>query len=99
MPRHHFYPQPPKELLCLGYITRGLNQNYYGRLWVISLVRALRLQVPKLFKDVSELPPSPRFVRVPRLCYTGVGSPKLPDEGEDPNAICNNGEGVPQLIL
>ena len=48
-----------------------------------------------MLKDVSELPPYPRAIRVPRLCDTRVGSLKLPDEEEDPNAICNHGEGVP----
>ena len=56
---------------------------------------ALRLKVPKMFKDVGELTPSPRVVRVPRLCDTGVGSPKLPDEGGDPDEICNHVKGVP----
>ena len=48
-----------------------------------------------MFKDVAELPACPRVIRIPRLRYAGVGSPKLPDEGEDPYAICDHGEGVP----
>ena len=95
MPRHHFYPQPLRELLCLGYITRGHDQNDFCLIRVIVSVRALRLQVSKMLKDVGEMSPSPRVVRVPRLCDMGVGSPKLPNERGDPNAICNHGEKVP----
>ena len=46
-------------------------------------------------QDVAELPDCPRVIRVPRLCDEGVVSLKLPDEGEDTDAICDHGEGVP----
>ena len=46
-------------------------------------------------KDVFELPPYLRVIRIPRLYDAGVGSPKLPDEGDDPDSICDHGEGVP----
>ena len=48
-----------------------------------------------MLEDVGELPPCPRVICIPRLCDTGVGSLNLPDEGEDPNDICNHGKGVP----
>ena len=38
-------------------------------------------------------PPCLRVIRIPRLCDMGVGSLKLPDEGGNPNVICNHGEG------
>ena len=44
---------------------------------------------------VFKLPPCPHIICVPRLCGVGVGPQNLPDEGEDPNAICNHDEGVP----
>ena len=91
VPLYHFYPQPPKELLCLGCIPRGHGPNSSGRLRVISLGRAPRLQALNMFKDVGELTPNPCVVRVTRFCDTGSGSPKLTDEGEDPNALCNHG--------
>ena len=44
---------------------------------------------------VLKPPPCPRIIRVPRLCEARVGSPKLPNEGEDPDAIGDHGEKVP----
>ena len=87
MPRHHFDPQPPKVLLCPGYIPRGHDQNYFGRLRVIASDRSPRLQVPEVFHDVRKLPSRPRVISVPWMSDPGVGAPKLPDEGEDPDAI------------
>ena len=45
--------------------------------------------------NVHEPSSSPRIIRVTRLCYAGVCSPKLPYEGEDPYVIGYHGEGVP----
>ena len=44
---------------------------------------------------VYELPSSLHIIRVPRLCDAGVEPLNLPNEGEEPDAIGNNGEGVP----
>ena len=46
VPRHHFDPQPPKVLLCLGYIPWGHDQNSFGWIRVISPGRSPALQVP-----------------------------------------------------
>ena len=47
-----------------------------------------------MIKDEAKLPACPYVIRIPWLCDVGVGSSKLPDEGEDPDNIVNHGEGV-----
>ena len=47
------------------------------------------------YGHLLELPSYPRVISVPWLSDPGVGAPKLPDEGEYPNAICNHGWGLP----
>ena len=91
MPRHHYDPQPPKMLLCLGYIPWGHDQNAFGRLRGVDLGLSPRLQVPEVLHDVWELLSRPCIISVPWLSDPGVGAPKLPDEREDPDAICNHG--------
>ena len=41
------------------------------------------------------LPRFTRVISVPWMSDPGVGAPNLPDEGEEPDAICNHGKGVP----
>ena len=48
-----------------------------------------------MLEDVAKLPACPLVIHVPLLYNAGVGAPKLPVDGEDPDAICKHGEGVP----
>ena len=95
VPRHHLNTHPAKELLRPGYIPRVHDQNNFVRLQVVSPWRAPRLKILKMHLYVLKVSFSPRIIRVPRMCDTGVGSPKLPQEGEDPYAIGYHGKGVP----
>ena len=96
MPCHHLDLHPPKVLLCPGYVPWGHDQYALGRLRVLASGRSLRLQVPEVLQYVKGLPSRPpRVIIVPWLSNLGVGAPKLPDEGEDPDVMCNHGEGVP----
>ena len=45
--------------------------------------------------DVPEFTTRPRVVYIPWLCDAWVVSPEVPDEWEDPYAICDHGKGVP----
>ena len=91
VPHHHTYPQPPKVLLCPGCIPWGHNQDALGQLRVVASGRSPRLEVPAVLQYVLELPSRPCVISVPWMSDPGVGALKLPDEGEDPDAICNHG--------
>ena len=68
---------------------------YHIRLWKVSSGRPLQLEVPEVGHHRPKFRPRRCIVCIPRLGDLGMVCPEDPYEGEDPDAICDHGKGVP----